>query len=128
MEQQSQEKPARSACPYSRQTRPVVKAGLNNKGGNRRLRCQKCQRYFTQQHWPKGYDPKLREQAVSLYLEGVSLRAIGRQLGVHHQSIANWVNAAEARLPEQVTDGTPTETVEIDELFTHVGKKTNAST
>ncbi len=65
---------------------------------------------------------------MSLYLEGVSLRAIGRQLGVHHQSVANWVDAAEAKLPEQVTDDTPTEVVEIDELFTHVGKKTSAST
>ena len=118
----------RPACPRCEQTRPVVKAGLNNKGGNQRYRCQKCQRYFTVNPWPKGYDPKLREQAVSLYLEGVSLRAIGRQLGVHHQSVANWVNAVEAMLPEQVTDSTPTETVEIDELFTHVGKKTNAST
>ena len=118
----------RPACPRCEQTQPVVKAGLNNKGGNQRYRCQKCQHYFTVNPWPKGYDPKLREQAVSLYLEGVSLRAIGRQLGVHHQSVANWVNAAEARLPEQVTDSTPTETVEIDELFTHVGKKTNVST
>lgn len=63
-----------------------------------------------------------------MYLEGVSLRAIGRQLGVHHQSVANWINAAEAKLPEQVNDTTPTQTVEIDELFTHVGKKTSVST
>lgn len=116
------------ACPYCGQTAPVVKAGLNNKGGNQRHRCQKCGRYFTLEPWPKGYDAKLREQALSLYLEGLSLRAIGRQLGVHHQSVANWINAAEAKLPEQVADTTPTEVVEIDELFTHVGKKTSVST
>jgi transposase-like protein len=130
MEQQPQQQD-KPGCPTCGQTRWVVKAGLNNKGGNQRLRCQKCRRYFTQQHWPKGYDPELRERALSLYLEGMSLRAIGRQLGVHHQSVANWVNAAEERLPQQVTDTTPTDTVEIDELFTHVGhvgKKTGAST
>lgn len=115
-------------CPYCGQSKAVVKAGLNNKGGNQRLRCQKCHRYFTHQHWPGGYDPKLREQAVSLYLEGLSLRAIGRQLGVHHQSVANWINAAHARLPQQVTDTTPTQVVEIDELFTHVGKKRSVPT
>lgn len=65
---------------------------------------------------------------MSLYLEGLSMRAIGRQLGVHHQSVANWINAAEAKLPEQVADATHTEVVEIDELFTHVGKKTSVST
>jgi transposase-like protein len=115
-------------CPYCGQTRSVVKAGLNNKGGNQRLRCQKCQRYFTQEHWPLGYDPALREQALKLYLEGMSLRGIGRVLGVHHQSVANWIKRASEALPEQVTDNTPTQTVEIDELFTYVGKKRSVST
>ncbi len=118
----------RPACPNCGQTRGVVRAGLNNKGGNQRLRCQKCQRYFTEQHWPKGYDRALREQALKLYLEGVSLRAIGRVLGVHHQSVANWINQAADGLPEQVTDNTPTQVVEIDELFTYVGKKRSVST
>jgi transposase-like protein len=118
----------RSACPRCGQKRRVVKEGLNNKGGNQRYRCLDCNRYFTPNPWLQGHDPSLKEQAVSLYLEGLSLRSIGRQLGVHHQSVANWVDAAEARLPEKVEDSTPTEVVEIDELFTHVGKKTSAST
>jgi transposase-like protein len=70
-----------------------------------------------------GYDPQIREQALRLYLEGNSLRSIGRILHVHHQSVANWLNAAEQALPEQVADQTPTGTVEIDELFTFIGKK-----
>ena len=120
--------PASPKCPYCGQTRCVVKAGLNNKGGNQRLRCQKCQRYFTQQHWPLGHDGALREQALKLYLERMSLRGIGRVLGVHHQSIANWIKRASEALPDQVTDPTPTQTVEIDELFTYVGIKRSAST
>lgn len=120
--------PKQPKCPYCGQTRPVVKAGLNNKGGNQRLRCQKCQRYFTLRHWPLGHDPSLREQALHLYLEGMSLRGIGRVLGVHHQSIANWIKKASEALPEQVTDSTPTQTVEIDELFTYIGKKRSVST
>lgn len=115
-------------CPYCGQTAPVVRAGLNNKGGNQRHRCQRCRKYFTHQHWPKGHDPYLREQAMRMYLEGVSLRGIGRILGVHHQSVANWVKQAAEALPEQVTDTTPTKTVEVDELFTYVGKKRSAST
>jgi len=75
-----------------------------------------------------GHDLSLREQALKMYLEGVSLRAIGRVLGVHHQSVANWIKKASDALPEQVTDGTPTNIVEIDELFTYVGKKRSAST
>jgi transposase-like protein len=75
-----------------------------------------------------GYDPAVREQALRLYLEGNSLRSIGRILHVHHQSVANWVNASERQLPQQVADDTPTGTVEVDELFTFVGKKTNKRT
>ena len=75
-----------------------------------------------------GYDVQTREQALQLYLEGNSLRSIGRILHVHHQSVANWINAAEQKLPEKVTDQMPTGTVEVDELFTFVGKKTQEHT
>lgn len=71
-----------------------------------------------------GYQAQVREQALLLYLEGNSLRSIGRILHVHHQSVANWVNSAEQQLPQQVVDHTPTGSVEIDELFTFIGKKT----
>ena len=85
-------------CPYCGKTATVVRAGLNNKEGNPRHRCQMCCKYFTVEHRPKGYDAKLRKQALRMSLQGVSLRAIGRELGVHHQSVANWVHAAETRL------------------------------
>jgi len=70
-----------------------------------------------------GHDPALRAQAVQMHLEGMSFRAVGRALGVNFQSVINWFNAAHDALPHQVEDATPTETVEIDELFTYVGKK-----
>ena len=70
-----------------------------------------------------GYDPLLREQAVRLYLEGMSFRGIGKALRVNHQSAVNWVNAHHEQLPATVEDTTCTETVELDELFTFIGKK-----
>ena len=72
-----------------------------------------------------GHDPALRAQAVQMHLEGMSFRAVGRALGVNFQSVINWFNAAHDQLPPQVEDTTPTETVEIDELFTYVGKKSD---
>ena len=75
-----------------------------------------------------GYEQERREQALQMYLEGMSLRAIGRTLHVHHQSVANWIAAHETTLPAQVQDTTPTNTVEVDELFTYIGKKTKVST
>ena len=87
------------------------------------MRCETCQRYFTPNPKPMGHDPKLREAAIRMYLEGSSFRSVGRALGVNFQSVINWVNAAHEQLPHQVEDQTATETVEIDELFTYVGKK-----
>jgi transposase-like protein len=75
-----------------------------------------------------GYDDEVREQALQLYLEGNSLRSIGRILSVHHVSVSNWINAHAHHLPKHVSDTEPTQTVELDELFTYVGKKTDVST
>lgn len=90
------------------------------------MRCgnETCQCYFTPQPKPNGYGPNIRGQALSLYLEGMSFRAIGRQLGVNFQSVINWVNAYhDKELPQQVEDAAPTQTIEVDELYTYVGKK-----
>ena len=88
------------------------------------MRREECKRYFTPQPKPNGYDLSLREQAIELYLEGLSFRGVGRQLGINYQSVVNWVDAHHDRvLPEKVEDDTPSETVEVDELYTFVGKK-----
>jgi transposase-like protein len=92
------------------------------------MRCEACKRYFTPNPKPMGHAPELREAAIRMYLEGNSFRAVGRALGVNFQSVINWVNAAHDKLPHQVEDTTPTETVEIDELFTYVGKKRSKPT
>ena len=75
-----------------------------------------------------GYEQERRQQALQMFLEGISLRAIGRTLHIHHQSVANWIKVHEETLPPQVQDTTPTQTVEVDELFTYIGKKTNVPT
>lgn len=112
-------------CPNCESNQAVVKAGMNAATGSQRLRCQNCRRYFTVDRKPRGHDAKLQEQALKLALEGTSYRGIGRLLNIHHQSVANWVSAHAHSLPQQVEDTNPTEIIEIDELYTFVGKKTN---
>lgn len=90
------------------------------------MRCEGCKRYFTPFPKPRGYDPSLKAQAISLCLSGLSFRGIARQLGVHYQSVINWLNAYhDEHLPHHVEDPSPADTVEIDELFTFVGKKSD---
>jgi transposase len=94
-----------------------------NHTGSQRMRCQSCRRYFTPNPKPMGYDQATREMAVRLYLEGMSFRGVGKVLSVHYLSVINWVNAHAAQLPEHVTDTTPSDTIETDELYTFVGQK-----
>ncbi len=115
------------ACPSCQQNHYVIKSGLN-RTRTHRYRCQACQRYFTPRPKPQGYEARLHEQALQLYLEGTSLRAIGRLLGVHHQTISNWLTAAAHDLPERVAWEQATSTIEVDELFTFVGSKKKKST
>ena len=59
---------------------------------------------------------------MKLYVDGMNIRRIGRTLGVNHQSVANWVKAHVAQLPAAPVP-TEVETLELDELFTFVEKK-----
>ncbi|HEU5369894.1 MAG TPA: hypothetical protein VFU69_15585 [Ktedonobacterales bacterium] len=107
------------ACPHCQQDHYVIKSSFN-RTGSQRYRCQSCRRYFTPDPKPAGYDQSVRRQALQLYLEGTSLRAVGPLLGLHHQSVSNWITEAAQALPAQITDATPTETREVDELYTFV--------
>lgn len=114
-------------CPYCQQVQGVIKAGFNP-GGSQRYRCKSCQRYFTPKPDPQGYDQALHQQALKLYLEGTSLRAIGRLLNVNHQTVSNWINASSEQLPNKVSDEQSAENIEVDELFTFIGTKKKKST
>src|SRR3954468_13933727 len=104
------------SCPYCQQTQALIKAGFNP-GGSQRYRCKTCQRYFTPNPDPQGYEQTLHQQALKLYLAGTSLRAIGRLLNINHQTASNWITASSSDLPSQVTDRQATDNIEIDELF-----------
>jgi len=91
-----------------------------------RYLCHECGRGFTPEPRSKGYPREMHHQALRLYLEGNNLRRIGRILGVHHGTVANWLERHADSLPEadipQEAEG-----VEVDELYTFVGAKKSRS-
>ena len=113
-------------CPHCSSTNHQHKVG-KTKSGSQRYRCYQCgHKYTPVQKW-HGYDPEVRQRAVQLYVDGMNLRRIGRQLGVNHQSVANWVKAYAQKLPSlPVPD--QVENAEMDELFTFIGHKKTKST
>jgi len=108
-------------CPKCESTNKQHKIGKTT-AGSQRYRCYLCGCKYTPNPKARGYSSELRRKAIQLYVDGMNLRRIGRQLGVNHQSVANWAKAHAEKLPpapvpEQV------ENAELDELFTFIGDK-----
>jgi len=62
-----------------------VKSGAIN--GRPRYTCKECQYLYTVPHKSR------RRLAVTLYLEGLGFRSIGRILGFSHVAISPWIKA-----------------------------------
>jgi len=86
-----------------------------------------CGRKYTPEPKQQGYPKSMRKRAMEMYVDGMNLRKIGRQLKVHHRTVALWVlDRAEASpnapIPQDVKEA------EMDELFTFIGAKKTKST
>ncbi len=57
-----------------------------------------------------------------MYVDGMNLRRIGRQLGLHHRTVSLWVQAYAASLPDPPAPE-EVQAAEMDELFTFYGNK-----
>jgi len=113
-------------CPKCGSETKQHKVGKNT-SGSQRYRCYQCGCKYTPEKKPHSYDAAFRQRAVQMYVDGMNLRRIGRSLGVHHQSVANWVKAHAEGLPAAPVPGR-VEKVEMDELFTFIGDKKTGST
>lgn len=112
-------------CPTCGSRHRQVKIGTTL-AGKQRFRCRDCTRSYVLAPTPRGYDPSLRQQAIRLYLEQNGFRRIGRLLGIHPQTVVNWVRAAEASLPP-APQPQASEVVEMDALYALHQKKGNSS-
>ena len=108
-------------CPICKERTEQIKAG-KNKSGSQRWRCKHCQKNYTPIPNERGYSQELKTQALRLYVEGNSLRGIGRILKVTHQTVANWFEQIATQLPPAPYPEQP-EIGELDELFTFIEDK-----
>ena len=112
-------------CPKCKEKTKQVKAG-KTEAGSQRYKCQHCKTRYTPEPKERGYSDELRLQAIRMYVDGINYRRIARHLKVSHVSVINWVKAFAAQLPDAPL---PEElhTIELDELFTFIETKKNAS-
>lgn len=108
-------------CPRCFGTIKQHKIGFN-RSGSQKYRCELCKRTYTPEPNRRGYPEELRLQAIKLYLEGNSLRSIGRILKVTHQSVSNWIETYAQHLPKSDLPG-KSQVAELDELYPFIGNK-----
>lgn len=113
-------------CPKCQATTHQRKCG-KTKAGSQQYSCKHCKAKYTPEPKERGYPDEVRIQAIRMYVDGINYRRIGRHLKVHHTTVIHWVKAFAAQLPEAPL---PEElhTIELDELFTFIETKKNAST
>ena len=71
----------------------------------------------------------MHRQALALSVDGMNLRRIGRTLGIAHQTVANWVKAHAATLPDTPPlPAMPHQVDELDEWYTFIGTKKTGPT
>jgi len=92
------------------------------KAGSQRYRCYICHCSYTPEKKTAGYGNAIRQKAIQLYVDGMNLRRIGRQLGLNPQTIANWVKRYAEKLPAAPVPE-KVQKAEMDELFKFIGKK-----
>ena len=112
-------------CPKCEETEEQYKNG-KTKAGSQRYRCYSCGCSYTPEKKVQGYGKALRQKAIQLYIDGAGLRRTGRQLGIHHQTVANWTKEHAEQLPE-VPMPAEVKTAEFDEIFTYIGDKKTES-
>jgi len=112
-------------CPRCKQTKRQNKTGQTESGSQRYL-CMYCSKKYTPDPKMQGYPDEVRKQAMQMYVDGMNLRRIGRQLGIHHRTVSLWVKAHAARLPEPPVPESVKD-AEMDALFTFIGEKKTKS-
>jgi transposase-like protein len=108
-------------CPHCGQSQQQHKNG-KTKSGSQRYRCYACQHSYTPQKKAQGYGAAIRRRVIQQYVDGGNLRRIGRQLGLSHPTVANWVKAYAEQLPEAPVPQ-EVKSAELDELFTFIGEE-----
>jgi transposase-like protein len=112
-------------CPQCEESRQQYKNG-KTKAGSQRYRCYRCGYSYSPEKKVQGYGTAFRQKAIKMYIDGAGLRRTGRQLGVHHQTVANWAREQAEQLPEAPVPA-KVKTAEFDEIFTYIGDKKTES-
>jgi transposase-like protein/predicted site-specific integrase-resolvase len=82
-------------CPHCYATERQIRQGYNTLG-NRRYKCEVCNRKYTLKPDRNGYSIQFRQRAIQMHMEGLECTSIAEQLGVHYRTVLGWINRHKA--------------------------------
>ncbi len=105
-------------CPRCK-SRHFIKSDIVKE--RQRYKCKECSYFYSVAQKSDTSKESQRRLALTLYLEGLGFRSIGRILGFSHVAVYNWIKA----FGEQVESLKQKEAtiVEMDEMHSYVGNK-----
>lgn len=82
-----------------------------------------CSRQFIESYSPRGYAKEVKEECLTMYVNGNGFRAIERITKVNHNTVIRWVKQVSNQLPDINSNFQTPEVGQLDELETFIGKK-----
>jgi transposase-like protein len=84
---------------------PECKSERINKNGCKRGKqnyiCVECGRQFIDKYEShRGYAPEIKQECLTMYVNGMGFRAIERVKGIHNTTIMDWVKQVGELLPD----------------------------
>ena len=103
-------------CERCNKTDRQIKVG-KTKSGSQRYQCKYCGKKYTPNPKIRSYSEEIRKQAIKLYMEGNSGRAVGRILGISKNTCVIWVKKYAKTIKEKKSQNERVEVIELDELL-----------
>ena len=102
----------------------VKKIGKNVSGSQRYI-CKNCGKTFVLEKVKRFYPEEFKKEAMRLYFEGNSSRAVARLLKIGINTCIRWIKAYANKIKPKEYKNERVEVMEMDELYTFISEKKN---
>ena len=99
-----------------------IKAG-KTKAGSQVYKCKHCGKTYTPKPKERKYSEEIKRQAIKLYMEGNSGRAVGRILGISKNTCLYWIRKYAKKIEEKNASNERVKVIEMDELYAYTERK-----
>ena len=109
-------------CKVCKEEKGQIKAG-KTKAGSQIYKCKICGKRYIPKPKERMYSEEVNRQAIKLYMEGNSGRAVGRILGISKNTCLYWIKKYAKTVEEKNYSNERVKIIEMDELYSFVERK-----